>query len=325
VKSGPGANPELVATVEEKIMQRTMIGLVSLMLAVPLGWCLLANGAGAEGVEGKGIRRSILQGSWYPGEPDALRHWILERLSEVSPPEVEGRLRALVVPHAGYRYSGGVAAHAYRLILGTGIDRVVLVGPSHRWGFEGISVARHEAYETPLGRVPVDFDAADRLIASSPLIRFVPEAHAVEHSLEIQLPFLQMALETFRIVPVIMGRQDRKTCSVLAEGLAGVMGEGEGTLIVASTDLSHNHDRATARALDGTFIRHVTAFDPEGLLEALAAGRCEACGGGPTAAVLMAARRLGAKRCLLLDRADSGAVTGDRRQVVGYMAAAVLE
>jgi hypothetical protein len=320
-----GRRPGWTCEVEEKIMQRVMTCLMALILGTLPGWGLQAEEAGAEGSGETDVRRSILQGRWYPAEPDELRRWIRNRLSEASPPQVGDRIFGLVVPHAGYRYSGGVAAHAYRLIRGSAFDRVVLIGPSHRRAFEGVSVARHDAYETPLGRVPVDRAAADRLIASSPSIRFVPEAHAVEHSLEIQLPFLQVVLGDFRIVPVIMGRQGLDSCSALAEALWGALGDGEKTLIVASTDLSHYHDRETARALDSVFIRHLERFDPEGLTGALASGRCEACGGGPAAALLMATRRLGATRCVILDRADSGDVTGDRERVVGYVSAAVVE
>lgn len=306
-------------------MQRAIVCLTALILGTLLAGCLQAKEAGAEGSGEEDVRRSVLQGSWYPAEAGALRRLIRNRLSEASPPAIQGRIRALVVPHAGYAYSGGVAAGAYRLIRKGAFDRVVLIGPSHRWGFEGVSVARHAAYETPLGLVPVDRTAADRLIASSRTIRFVPEAHAVEHSLEIQLPFLQVVLGSFRVVPVVMGSQDLNSCRVLAEGLSGVLGDADKTLIVASTDLSHYHDDETARALDGVFIRHLAAFDPEGLIGALAAGQCEACGGGPAAAALMAARMLGSQRCVVLDHATSGDVTGDRERVVGYVSAAVVE
>ncbi len=298
--------------------------LVLLTLCLWAGWPG-PHTARAESDRGGGVRRSILQGTWYPADPGALRAWIQTRLSEVRPPEVQGRIRALVVPHAGYQYSGSVAARAYRLIQGLPLRRVVLIGPSHRWGFNGVSVSRHEAYETPLGRVPVDRETAERLMASSPDVRFVPRAHALEHSLEIQLPFLQSVLDSFRIVPVIMGSQDRATCSALARGLARVLDGSKDTLIVASTDLSHFHDHETAQRLDRVFERCVASFDPEGLAEALEAGRCEACGGGATVTALTAARMLGAGRSVILARADSGDVTGDRTQVVGYLAAAVLE
>lgn len=279
----------------------------------------------AESQRGEGVRRSVLQGAWYPADPGVLRSRIRSRLSEARPPDVRGRIRALVVPHAGYRYSGAVAAHAYRLIQGLRLRRVILIGPSHRWGFNGVSVSRHEAYETPLGRVPVDLETAERLVASIPGARFVPRAHAAEHSLEIQLPFLQSVLDSFHIVPIIMGSQDRATCSALARGLARVLDGSEDTLIVASTDLSHFHDQAAARSLDRVFERCVASFDPEGLAEALEEGRCEACGGGAAVTALTAARMLGADRSVILARADSGEVTGDRERVVGYLAAAVLE
>lgn len=296
-----------------------------LLLCVFLWWGLFTEAAEAGDSAGGGIRRSILQGAWYPAEPGVLRRLIDSHLSRAAPLEDHGRIRALVVPHAGYQYSGPVAARAYRLIQGRSVESVVLVGPSHRLRFDGVSVSRHDAYETPLGRVPVDRSMADRLIASSPAIRFIPEAHAMEHSLEIQLPFLQAVLEGVRIVPVIMGRQDPGTCSALAEALAQVVGDDGDTLMVASTDLSHFHDDATARSLDMTFIRHVKEFDPEGLARALKAGQCEACGGGPVVAVMTASAKLGAGRCVILEYANSGDVTGDRGRVVGYLSAAILE
>jgi len=273
-----------------------------------------------------GVRRSVLQGSWYPADPAALQGLMTQFLAEADPPlPLEGRVRALVVPHAGYRYSGPVAAHAYGLIRGMPIERVVLIGPSHRWRIDGISIGCYEAYETPLGRVPVDRNAADRLVRADSSIGFIPQAHAAEHSLEIQLPFLQTVLGAFEIVPVLMGRMDSATCSLLADSLIRVMDDGKRTLLVASTDLSHYHTDAKARELDRRFIHYVEDFDPKGLLAALAERRCEACGGGPTAAVLMAARRLGADRCAALDYATSGDATGDRDRVVGYLAAAVVE
>lgn len=288
-------------------------------------WGFCPEATDAECPAGGGIRRSILQGTWYPADSGVLSRLVGFYLSEASPPQVKGRIRALVVPHAGYQYSGPVAAHAYRLIGGQTVERVVLVGPSHRLRFDGISVSCHDAYETPLGRVPVDRTMADRLIALDPMIRFIPEAHAMEHSLEIQLPFLQSVLEDVSIVPVIMGRQDPDTCSALAEALVQLVGDDRATLLVASTDLSHYHDDATARALDRVFTRYVKDFDSEGLARSLAAGQCEACGGGAVVAVLEASLKLGAGRCVILDYANSGDVTGDGERVVGYLSAAVLE
>lgn len=296
-----------------------------LILLVMLGWAVLSTAASmAREAREWGVRRSVLQGSWYPADPPALRGLIGRLLFQAAPPRIEGRIIALVAPHAGYTYSGPVAARAYALIQGMPVERVVLVGPSHRWGFDGVSVACHDAYETPLGRVPVDRAMARRLMESEPGIDFVPEAHAAEHCLEIQLPFLQAVLDEFSIVPVIMGRVDGPGCSALAAALVRAMEDGVRTLLIASTDLSHFHTDRRARDLDRCFVDHLNAFDPEGLAEALAAGTCEACGGGPTVVVLTAAGMLGAGRCVVLDYATSGEVTGDRDRVVGYVSAAVV-
>jgi len=304
----------------KRTIQRPVISLLLVAgLVVGAPW---AVSAGPEG--GAGIRSSILQGTWYPADPAALKRVIQRYLSAAEVPAWKGRVQALVVPHAGYRYSGPVAAHAFRMLQGQGVNRVVLVGPSHRLRFDGVSVGDHDAYETPLGRVPVDREAARRLRECHEAMRFVPQAHALEHSLEIQIPFLQCVLDSFTIVPVIMGRQDRGTCSLLASGLERALQDGVPTLLVASTDLSHYHSDRSARTLDETFIGFMRHQDPDGLLRSLSAGRCEACGGGPTAAVMQAvdAQKNGEWR--ILRYATSGDVTGERDRVVGYLAAAFV-
>lgn len=298
---------------------RSILGLLifSLLLCSPGG------SLGAESLEA-GVRPSVLAGAWYPGDADQLERMVLGYLREASPPEVQGDVRAVIVPHAGYRYSGAVAAYAYKILEGRDISRVILVGPSHRHRFSGISVSLHRAYETPLGEVPVDLALARSLVDSSPEVRFVPEAHAREHSLEIQLPFLQVVLPGVPVVPVVIGRQDMETSSMLASLLADAAAERPGTLVVASTDLSHYHSYRVAEKLDRELIRHVEKADPDGLYRALAQGRCEACGGGAVTAALTAARKAGPCRGRVLKYATSGDVTGERGRVVGYLAAAVL-
>ena len=270
------------------------------------------------------IRRSILAGSWYPGSREALARAVRGYLSLAGTTRLNGTLKGIIVPHAGYRYSGLVAAHAFRLLRGKHFRRVVLVGPSHRMAFKGVSVNLQSAYETPLGRVRVDRAFGKRLVASAPGIRWLRQAHAREHSLEIELPFLQSVLDDFRIVPIVMGQQDLETCTVLAKALARLLGDETGTLLLASSDLSHYHTYDRAMTLDRRFIRHVAEFDPPGLFRDLLRGRCEACGGGPVIAVLMAAREAGADRAVILAHANSGDVTGDRERVVGYMSAALI-
>lgn len=271
------------------------------------------------------VRPAVLAGTWYAGSPSALSQNIRGLLDGVGTRQVDGALVGLVVPHAGHTYSGRVAAHAYRLIENLPIRRVVLIGPSHRVGFQGVAADLRKGYETPLGVVPLDQRTARKLMDGCPEIRWLPRVHDSEHSLEIQLPFLQTVLPRAEIVPLVMGQQDLATCALLAERLRAVLGTGGETLIVASTDLSHYHSSAQARVLDMRIVGRIERLDPEGLSEDLRSGACEACGGGPVITVLLAGKAMGADKAVILNYADSGDVTGDHRRVVGYAAAAVLK
>jgi len=293
--------------------------LLPLLLVLLLG---AARGERRGGMVKGPIRESVIAGSWYPGDPKVLRGQVLQFLAEANPPPIEGELVALISPHAGYMYSGQVAAYAYKLLKGKRYDVVVIVAPSHRAYFRGASVYPRGGYRTPLGIVPVAERLTERLREVCPLVDYVPQAHAQEHSLEIQLPFLQVVLGEFELVPLVMGEHDFYTCEELAKAIVEVV-KGERALLVASTDLSHFHPYPQAVALDKVVLEHVEAFDPEGLSRDLKSGRCEACGGGPMVAVMLAAKALGASRAKVLKYANSGDVTGDRSSVVGYMAAAI--
>jgi len=293
--------------------------LLPLLLVLLLG---AARGERRGGMVKGPIRESVIAGSWYPGDPEVLRGQVLQFLAEATPPPFEGELVALISPHAGYMYSGQVAAYAYKLLKGKGYDVVVIVAPSHRAYFRGASVYPRGGYRTPLGIVPVAERLTGRLREVCPLVDYVPQAHAQEHSLEIQLPFLQVVLGEFELVPLVMGEHDFYTCEELAKAIVEVV-KGERALLVASTDLSHFHPYPQAVALDKVVLEHVEAFDPEGLSRDLKSGRCEACGGGPMVAVMLAAKALGASRAKVLKYANSGDVTGDCSSVVGYMAAAI--
>jgi len=270
------------------------------------------------------IRPSILAGTWYPGSPDMLRKTILNFLRRANVQPTEGALKAIIVPHAGYRYSGQVAAHAYKLLRARDFSRVILIGPSHRIPFEGVSVNLQEGYRTPLGIVRVDVDMAKAILRAAPSIHWYQNAHAAEHSLEIQLPFLQTVLKDFVIVPILMGSQDYKTCKMLSRVLSSIVSSAGNTLLLASSDLSHYHDYLTAKRLDSRFIELVKKMDTQGLYEALRTGLCEACGGGPVITVLLVSKALGANRVVILNAANSGDVTGEKHTVVGYMAGAVF-
>ncbi len=270
---------------------------------------------------GETVRHSVIAGTWYPGSAPQLRRMIDGFVEKVPPVEIPGRLVALIAPHAGYIYSGGVAAHAYALVRGRTYDLVAIVSPVHRMWVGEVATTSADFYETPLGRVRVDRGAQQALDKE---IRLQYLGQDNEHSLEIQLPFLQHLLAgEFGLLPVMMGSQDWDTCKVLASGLAKAL-DGRNALLVASTDLSHFHSQPQAQRLDRIVVDKVSAFDPEGLARDLASGATEACGGGPVVATLLAAKALGATQARVLKYATSGDVTGDYSGVVGYMAAAIF-
>ncbi len=271
------------------------------------------------------VRRAAVAGQWYPGTRDRLAAAVDEHLAAAALDDIEApRVRAIVAPHAGLMYSGPVAAYAYKAARRAQYAAVVLVGPSHFVPFHGVSIWPAGWWDTPLGEVVVDRDLAGAIEAASPVITDLPQAHAREHSLEMQLPFLVHVMPGVPIVPLVMGHQTRSTAMALGDALAGVLASrGGDVLLVASSDLSHYEDARTAATLDRVVTRHVETLDPEGLMTSLEREPRHACGGGPMVAVLHAARRLGATKARVLQYADSGDVSGDKSSVVGYMAAAV--
>ena len=276
------------------------------------------------------VRPSAIAGTWYPGSAPALRRTIEGYLEQVQPVALPGRLLALVSPHAGYAYSGPTAAHAYAQARGRGFTRVVLFGPLHRpiWGSRlgPFMVPAEDAYRTPLGDVPVD---RTFIAGLSERISLATVRGDEEHSLEIQLPFLQVVLGTFDFVPIMLGEHiaDPGAAARLA-ALAAALAElvDERTLLVASTDLSHLHNYADVVRTDRRLVDFVAAFDVDGLSAALQAEQVLACGAAGLVAVLRAAQKLGATGAQVLAYTNSGEVTGDKRPgqyCVGYLAAAV--
>ncbi|MGE5127402.1 MAG: AmmeMemoRadiSam system protein B [Betaproteobacteria bacterium] len=263
-------------------------------------------------------------GSWYPGTAGAINRELDAYLAAAEPARVPGRLVALVSPHAGLRYSGPVAAHGYRLLRDRGPATVVLVGPSHRVAFEGVALHGSGAWETPLGRAEVDADVAAAIAAAAPaLVIDDPAVHREEHSLEMQLPFLQRVWPSFRIVPLMMGSQSRQEVEGLAGALSAAL-RGRDVLLVASSDLSHYEPAAVANRLDAVVVELLERFDEAALLARLESHANVACGGGPIVAVMRAARALGADRARVLKYGDSGDVEArDKSHVVGYLSAAM--
>jgi len=265
------------------------------------------------------VRPSPIAGQWYPGSPDQLQKRIQGFLSSAKVEPLDGHVIALVAPHAGHTYSGHVAAHAYRLVQGQSYDIVAVIAPNHRIGSSApYLVTDHRAYWTPLGEVPLAQDLVAELDKRLGLSRVQRDE---EHSLEIQLPFLQVALtDAFQLLPVMLNDQSTAACYALGDALAETLRD-RSILLVASTDLSHFYDAETAARFDGAVTERIAAFDPEGLLDVLTAGLGHACGGGPTVAVMLASRALGANRAKVLKYATSGDITGDYGSVVGYGAA----
>ena len=268
----------------------------------------------------KDIRSPVIAGTWYPDNPKILRADIENFFHNVPDGKIDGRIIGLIVPHAGYVYSGQIAAFAYKTIRGEIFDAVIVLGPSHRTFFHGVSIYNRGGYKTPLGVVPVDVALAKEIMAQSEMISYIPTAHSQEHSLEIQLPFLQVAFGEFRFVPLVMGEQDRQTCETLAESIFRAVGDRK-VLIVGSSDLSHFHSYEKAVKLDNVVLKHIEKMDGRGLLKDLENNVCEACGGGPAIVTMMVSEKLGANRVKLLKYANSGDVTGDTRSVVGYASA----
>jgi AmmeMemoRadiSam system protein B len=282
-------------------------------------------------IDPKNVRRSVIAGSWYPGTEGQLRKTVQGYLDNVEKEELEGELIGLISPHAGYIYSGQVAAYAYKQLDGaslrqpfdraqdTAYDAVAVISPVHRMFVDRFAATSAAAYETPLGLVEVDAELVEAIDKEIGLAR-VPQDN--EHSLEIQLPFLQVVLGEFKLLPIMMGDQELSSCQKLGTALAKVL-KGKNVLLVASTDLSHFHNYDAAVRLDEVVLERVRAYDPEGLVKDLERRKCEACGGGPVIAVMLAAQELGANKAKVLKYMNSGDVTGDHSQVVGYMAAAL--
>jgi AmmeMemoRadiSam system protein B len=274
------------------------------------------------------VRRAAVAGSWYPGTKAQLAGALERHLQAVPSSRVPTCPRALIAPHAGLVYSGPVAAHAYTLVRDCGYSAVVLVGPSHFVGFHGVSIWPRGSWETPFGPVDIHETLAAAIAAESRDILDYPAAHGREHSLEMQLPFVAHLMPGIPIVPLVMGYQTRATAEALGDAIARAITAHEirelsGVLLVASSDLSHYENAETAAAMDDVVLRHVAAFDPSGLMDALEREPRHACGGGPIVSVLRAASQLGASRAEVLRYADSGDVSGDKSAVVGYTAAAI--
>lgn len=270
------------------------------------------------------VRKPAVSGQFYPGNPTALAQTIDRDLAGSRLAGIPGNILALVVPHAGYVYSGQTAAAGYRQVQGMTFDAVVVIAPSHQELFSGASVYAKGAYETPLGLAPVDRELAEAIVDQYPSIHSSIAGHREEHALEVQVPFLQRTVENLKIVPIVMGERSPGLCSAVAQAIASA-GQGKRLLIVASSDLYHGHSYEACVASDRRTLAAIQALDPEAFLGGLDS-EYQACGGGPIAAALMAARQLGADAVKVLAQTNSNDVMGTRGgYVVGYGAAVAFK
>jgi AmmeMemoRadiSam system protein B len=281
-------------------------------------------------MKAKDVRPSLIAGAWYPDAPRELQETVDDFLKHAGFFPTDDALIALISPHAGYPYSGQTAAYAYRQLSDKQFDVVVLLGPSHYDDFGAFGISTKKYYWTPLGEIELDQDFIATLASQVPLTRFERDR---EHSLEIQLPFLQRALGNFKLVPIMMslpfyviGAEAMPACEQLATALAE-LARGQRVLFVASSDLSHLPNYDAVKKYDARLAELIEAFDIPALARYMWQDReCRACGDAPIITALLAAKTLGADRVRVLYRTNSGDVTGERERanyVVGYMAVGV--
>jgi len=274
------------------------------------------------------LRPSPIAGTWYEGKPETLKRDIDAYLDNAHLPDLSGDVIAVIAPHAGHRYSGAIAGYAFATLRNRTPDLVAVISPMHHPYEQLLITSSHDAYSTPLGTIPIDKSAIDELdtaLQADLGIGLSAVPRDPEHSLEIELPFLQRALASdFKLLPVMVRAQDPQVSKGLGQALAKVLTD-KNYILVASTDLSHFYDQETANKLDNEMLHQIESFSPEGVFEAEKTGTGFACGHAAVAAVLWAAKALGADAVKLLNYATSGDVTGDYSGVVGYGAAAVYK
>ncbi len=270
------------------------------------------------------LRPSPIAGTWYEGSHKRLAARVDEYLNAAQLPEISGEVIAVIAPHAGHVYSGGVAAYAFAAIRSLTPDLVVVLSPFHNFAPYPLITTKHQAYSTPLGNIEVDQSALAELQAKLD-IPITLIANDKEQSLEIELPFLQRALKNeFKLLPIMVRAQEPEVAKKLGHALAQML-KNKSALIVASTDLSHFYDQKTAKILDTEMLKRFESFNPESIFEAEQTDQGFACGHAAVASMLWAARELGADKVQILKYATSGDITGDHSSVVGYGAGVVLK
>ncbi|MDO8752378.1 MAG: AmmeMemoRadiSam system protein B, partial [Anaerolineales bacterium] len=270
------------------------------------------------------LRPSALAGTWYEGTPQSLSARVDGYLADAKIPELNGQVIGVIAPHAGHKYSGQVAAHAFAALRGLSPDLVVILSPFHNYSAHALITTSHQAYATPLGNIEVDQLALAELIKNLDM-PIAPIHNDKEHALEIQLPFLQRVFTNdFKLLPIMLSAQEASLAKKLGAALARTL-KKKNAVIVASTDLSHFYDQKTAHIFDHEMLKRFESFHPETIFEADDTGKGFACGRAAVASTLWASQQLGADKVQILKYATSGDITKDYSSVVGYGAAAILK
>jgi len=274
------------------------------------------------------VRPSPIAGQWYEGNPETLARNVDQYLDDAQLPDLGGEVIAVIAPHAGHTYSGAVAGYAFAALHGQSPDLVAVIAPMHHPYTEQLITTAHDAYSTPLGDVLVDKETLrelDEILKSELGFGLSAVPNDKEHSLEIELPFLQRVFQSkWRLLPVMVRAREPRVSERLGKALAQVLRDRNFAL-VASTDLSHFHDQETALTYDRAMLNEIESFNPDGAFDLERAGKGFACGLGAFTAVMWAARELGADKVKVLRHATSANVTGDYSSVVGYGAAVILK
>ena len=274
------------------------------------------------------VRPSPIAGTWYSANPRQLQGTVDHFIENAQLPDLPGEVIALVTPHAGYQYSGQVAGYAFKSVVGKTFDYVVILSPMHQYYPQNLLTTAHRAYRTPLGDIPVAQSRLRKInqaLMDKTNLSLTPVANDREHSLEIELPFLQRALEgPFELIPIMLRSQNRQVSRILGKILAEIF-RGDSCLFVASSDLSHFYPESTANQLDQRVLAALAEFSPETLFDLQETGEGQACGLPAITSILWAARELGAANVTVLSYDTSASATGDRSSVVGYGAAAITQ
>jgi len=271
------------------------------------------------------IKEADLAGSWYPKSKAELENLLQGYLDSASPEKVNGQMLVIISPHAGYQFSGPIAAYGFKAARDQNVSTIIVIGFSHRKYFGGISVYDTGGFRTPLGEIQIDTELAKAIIGRNKRISFNPGLFDGENSVEMQIPFIQMVFKKAKIVPIEFGAQDYGDAVILSDALAEVLKKRTDCLIVASTDMSHYHPYAEANSIDQHTISLINKMRAKDLYDEAAMRSCELCGIMPVTAALLTAERLGFDKIKVLRYANSGDTAGNKKSVVGYVSAAVYK